>query len=153
MTLKTIEPHGINAVADDQWVEIEVAVDSGATETVMSEATLAGVIDITEGAACKRGVMYEVANGVEIPNLGERTFLGFTEDGGVKGITAQVCAVNKTLMSVSKIASKGNRVVFDDDGSFIEDKTTGERTWMTQVGGMYSLKMWVSRKSSAEAGF
>ena len=68
-------------------------------------------------------------------------------------MTAQVCAVNKTLMSVSKIASKGNRVVFDDAGSYIEDKTTGERTWMTQVGGMYSLKMWVSRQSSAEAGF
>ena len=71
MPLKTIEPHGINAVGEDEWVEIDVAVDSGATETVMSEETLAGVIDITEGSACKRGVKYEVANGVEIPNLGE----------------------------------------------------------------------------------
>ena len=43
-------------------------------------------------------------------------------------MTAQICAVNKTLMSVSKIASKGNRVIFDDDGSYIEDKETGERT-------------------------
>ena len=119
----------------------------------MSEETLNGVIDISEGAACKRGVMYEVANGVEIPNLGERKFLGFTEDGGAKGMTAQVCAVNKTLMSVSKITSKGNKVIFDDDGSFIEDKATGERTWLTQSGGMYYLKMWVSRKSSADAGF
>ena len=35
--LKTIEPCGINAVAEDEdeWVEIEVAVDSGATDTVM----------------------------------------------------------------------------------------------------------------------
>ena len=57
------EPHGIKAVADDQWVEIDVQVDSGATETVMAESTLAGVIDITEGFACKRGVTYEVANG------------------------------------------------------------------------------------------
>ena len=68
-------------------------------------------------------------------------------------MTAQVCAVNKTLMSVSKITSKGNRVTFDEDGSFIEDKTTGERTWLTQSGGMYYPKTWVSRKSSAEAGF
>ena len=119
----------------------------------MSEETLVGVIDITVGAACKRGVKYKVADGVETPNLGERKFLGYTEEGGAKGMAAQICAVNKTRMSVSKIASKGNRVVFDDDGSFIEDKTTGERTWLTQVGGMYSLKMWVSRKSSAEAGF
>ena len=93
------------------------------------------MIDITEGPASKRGVKYEIANGVEIPHLGERKFLGFTTDGSAKGMIAQICAVNRTLMSVSKIASKGNRVVFDDDGSFIEDKSTGERTWMTPVGG------------------
>ena len=147
------EPHGINAIAEDEWEEIEVAIDSGATETVMSEKPLSGVIDITDGPAMKRGVTYEVADGTEIPNLGERKFLGYMEDGAARAITAQVCAVNQTLMSVSKIASRGNRVVFDDDGSYIEDKATGERTWMTQIGGMYSLKMWVSRKRTAEAGF
>ena len=56
-------------------------------------------------------------------------------------------------MSVSKIASKGNRVVFDDAGSYTEDKKTGETTWMQQVGGMCHIKMWVSCKSAAEAGF
>ena len=152
-TLTAKEPSGVNAVSSDEWVEIEVAIDSGATETVMSEKTLNGVIDITEGPAMKRGVAYEVVDGTEIPNLGERKFLGFTEEGGQKGVAAQICAVNKTLMSVSKIAAKGNRVVLDDDGSYIEDKTTGERTWMKQVGGMYHIKMWVSRKSIAEAGF
>ena len=96
-----------------------MAIDSGATETVMAEATLNGIVDITEGPALRRGVTYEVANGVEIPNLGERKFVGFTEEGGQRGITAQVCAVNKTLMSVSKVAAQGNRVVFDDEGSYI----------------------------------
>ena len=79
--------------------------------------------------------------------------MGVMEDGSVKGVTAQICAVDKTLMSVSKVASKGDRIVFDDDGSYIEHKATGERSWLTQSGGMYYLKMWVSRKSSAEAGF
>ena len=147
------EPTGtICTVADDEWVEIDVAIDSGATETVMAEATLNGIVDITEGPALRRGVTYEVANGVEIPNLGERKFVGFTE-GGQRGITAQVCAVNKTLMSVSKVAAQGNRVVFDDEGSYIEDKESGERTWMQQVGGMYMLKMWEPRKTTKEAGF
>jgi len=152
-TLKTIEPAGLNSIAEDEWVEIDVAIDSGATETVMSEETLNGVIDIKESAACKRGIVYEVADGTQIPNLGERQFLGIMEDGSAKGVTAQVCAVNKTLMSVSKIANKGNRIVFDDDGSYIEHKVTGEKSWLTLSGGMYYLKMWVSRKSSAEAGF
>ena len=69
--LQTIEPAGLNAVAEDEWVEIDVAIDSGATEAVMSEDTLNGVIDIKENAACKRGIVYEVADGTQIPNLGE----------------------------------------------------------------------------------
>ena len=56
-------------------MEIEVAVDSGATETVMPEETLNGIVGVTESAACKRGVVYEVADGTQIPNLGERNFL------------------------------------------------------------------------------
>ena len=61
--------------------------------------------------------------------------------------------VDRTLMRVSKVASKGNRVVFDDDGSYIECNATGENSWFTQSGGMYYLEMWVSRKSTAAAGF
>ena len=49
-----------------------MAIDGGATETGMSERTLAGVIDITKGPAMKRGLTYEVADGTEIPSLGER---------------------------------------------------------------------------------
>ena len=60
-------------------------------------------------------------------------------------MTVQIGAVNKTGMSVSKIARAGNRVVFDSEGSYIEDKHTREKLWMTKVGGMYSVKMWVSR--------
>ena len=70
-----------------------------------------------------------------------------------KALSHKICAVNKSLMSVSKITGKGNRVIFDDDGSFIEDKVSGEKTWLQQSGGMYYLKMWVSRKSSLDAGF
>ena len=68
-------------------------------------------------------------------------------------MTAQVSAVNKALMSVSRIATTYKPVVSGDDGSFIEDKETGERMWMTQAGGMYSLKMCVPRNYITEAGF
>ena len=135
-----------------EWTMIEVTVDSGACVTVMPLMSCSN-IPMVPSKQSKAGMSYEVADGGEIPNLGERKFLGCMEDGTARAITAQVCAVNQTLMSVSKIASKGNRVVFDDDGSYIEEKSTGVRTWMTQVGGMYSLKMWVSRKSTKEAGF
>ena len=63
------------------------------------------------------------------------------DDGSAKKVAAQVCAVDKLLMSVSKVTGKGNRVVFNDEGSFIGNKATGERTWLTQSGGMYYLEM------------
>ena len=62
-------------------MEIAGRVDSGATETVMPETTVAGVKDITAGPAHLRGVEYQVADGTMIPNLGERRFVGYTEDG------------------------------------------------------------------------
>jgi hypothetical protein len=54
-----------------------------------------------------------------------------------------VCDVNKALLSVKKMTSAGNRVVFDDDGSYVEDKRSGERMWMSEEEGMYILKLWV----------
>lgn len=39
MPLMTVEPNGISTVDGEEWVEIDVAVDSGATETVMGEET------------------------------------------------------------------------------------------------------------------
>ena len=75
------EPIGaICTVADDEWVEIDVAIDSGSADTVMAEATLNGIVDITEGPALRRGVTYEVANGVDVSNLWERKFVGVAEE-------------------------------------------------------------------------
>ena len=128
-------------------------VDSGAIETVMSERCLEGVIDISEGAACKRGQRYECANGSQIPNLGERKILGITEEQSQRAVAAQICAVIKNLLSVNGMTKNGHRVVFDDEGSYIEDKSSGERNWMHEVNGMYVLKLWVSKKTSKEAGF
>ena len=62
-------------------------------------------------------------------------------------MTAQVCNVNKSLLSVKRIVKAGNSVVFDEDGSYIEDKQTGEKMWMEENNGMYILKLWVQAKS------
>ena len=117
-------------------------MDSGATETVIGENTLKSV-KLLEGVAFKRGVKYEVANGIRIQNLGEKKFLGITEDGLAREITAQVCEVNKPLLSVSKIESTRNRIVFEPNGNYIEDINTNERVWMKHQGGMWMVKLWV----------
>ena len=46
---------------------------------------------------------------------------------------------------MKKVMAAGNRVVFDSEGSFIEDKVTKEKMWMTESQGMFLIKMWVPR--------
>ncbi len=83
--------------------------------------------------------------GVRISNLGEKRFTGVMNGGITRNITAQVCEVNKALMSVRKICQAGNRVIFDEEGSYIESKGDGERIWLEDQGGMYVLRMWVRK--------
>ena len=141
--IQTIEPEAVNSVkVDNRWEIIDMAVDSGASETVIGEEMLQSV-QTKEGDASRRGVQYEVANGVRIPNLGEKRFKGHTVEGMARNLTAQVCEVNKALLSVKRVVQAGNKVVFDADGSYIEDKSTGEKMWLREENGMYMLRMWV----------
>ena len=80
-------PSGLNAVEEvvPEWEDIELAVDSGASESVVSEDMLNGV-ETVEGKAKKRGVQYEVADGALIPNLGEKVFKGHSDDGIIKNL-------------------------------------------------------------------
>ena len=121
-----------------------MAVDSGASETVLGEDMLT-CMETKIGAAAKRGVEHEVANGVTIPNLGEKTFKFQTEEGAERRITAQVCEVNKGLLSVAKVVNAGNSLVFSRDGSYIEDDATGEGIGIKEENGMYMLSMWVKK--------
>jgi hypothetical protein len=140
---QTIMPEGVNAITGkNEWEEIEMAVDSGATETVIGEDMLSS-IEMKDSWASKHGVEYEVANGERIPNMGEKKFQGITESGTMRNLTAQVSEVNKALLSVKKIIAAGNRVVFDEDGSYIEDKNSQEKIWLKEDKGMFMLKMWV----------
>ena len=51
--------------------------------------------------------------------------------------------MNKALLSVHKVVKAGNRVVFDEQGSYIEARGSGERMWMTEDNGMYMLRLWI----------
>ena len=109
-------------------------------------------VEVKEGAASRRGVEYEVANGVRIANEGEQKFAGSSEEGVERTLTAQVCDVNKALLSVRKVVAAGNKVVFNDSGSYIEDKTTGERMWMSEQNGMYMLKLYIPKTPFTRQG-
>ena len=61
-------------------------------------------------------------------------------------MTFQVCdKINGPLGSVRRICEAGNRVVFDDEFGYIENKQTGMKTPLEKVQGVYYLNLWVQR--------
>ena len=149
--METVTPSGLSSVAEGEWEEFELAVDSGASGTVIGEDMLQSV-EVRDGPASRRGVEYEVANGVRIPNVGEKKFIGVTSEGISRRLTAQVWAVNKGLLSVSRVIKAGSKVIFDSDGSYIQDKRTGECMSLSERNGMFMLKMW-TRNGGSNSGF
>ena len=118
-----------------------MAVDSGASETVIGEDMVA-TADLRESEGSRRGVEYKVANGDSIPNLGEKRFSAWSTEGVGRNIKAQVCSVQQGLLSVRKLVDAGHRVVFEPSGSYIEDVKTYERMHLKDKNGMFFLKMW-----------
>ena len=148
--MKTVhaEKGTLNYVRADGWEEIELAVDSGASETVIGPEMAQSAV-MQEGEAFKLNKVYELADGVTIPNLGEKEFVGVSAEGIQRSMKAQVCDINKGLLSVSRVVNAGNRVAFDPDGSYIED-AQGKKMWMKQRGGIYMLKLWTNTEGSRD---
>merc|ERR1712024_357380 len=91
-------------------------------------------------------------------NEGEKKFIAHMvtvdgQDSGGKGITAQVCKVHRPLMSVKKICKNGQRVVFNEEGSYVENKLTGERLQVLEEDGEYVLDVWVNTEKARDTTF
>ena len=93
--------------------KMEMAVDSGASATVIGEHQVRAVTAENP----RPDVKYEVADGTHIANLGEKTFGACTDGGTALKLNAQVTEVNKALLSVARLVGVGKRVVFDDEAS------------------------------------
>ena len=135
---------GLNEFAradTDKWEQIEAVVDSGATVPVLSP-TMAKLYKVEPSEASLAGVEYEVANGERLANLGQKVMAVYTEEGTLRGMTAQVADVSKMLMSVRHLCKSGHAVVFDEDGSMIINKTTGEVNKIADDGVNYLMKLW-----------
>ena len=100
--LGIVAPQGLNVVKETpEWEEIQVAVNSGASESVVNEEQLSGV-ETLEGNAKKMGAQYGVSDGTLIPNLGEKKYIAVSDTGVARHMKPQVCEVNKALLSVHR---------------------------------------------------
>jgi len=125
-----------------EWQKIELAVDSGAAETVIPH-DLVTDHDIKETEMSIAGVCYASATGQPIPNLGEQRLPLMTNEGTLRGMKFQAAPVARPLGSVKRMCEAGHQVVFDSDGSYVVNKRTGEINWMREENGNYLLDLWV----------
>ncbi len=58
-------------------------------------------------------------------------------------MTFQAAPVAKPLASVMGICRAGHQVVFDEEGSYIVNKQTGEVNWLREENGNYLLDVWI----------
>ena len=150
-------PHSLRPLAganEGGWEHLEAILDSGATVTVIPPH-VGKEYEVVPSEASKAGVKYEVANGEEIPNLGEKLLPVVTAEGSWRGMLAQVADVSKALQSVRALVKSGHVVVFGDgDGGserYVYNKTTGETNSDKDDGVNYLMGVHIAPR--AEAGF
>ena len=126
------------------WERVPVTVDSGAIDTVIPRRIAKGVM-VKQTEASRNGLKYRSASGNAIVNEGEKNLRGYTNEANVVDMTAQVAEVTKPLGSVRAFVKAGNRVVFDNGGSYIQNKATGIKTAIEDRNGAYVFDLWIPR--------
>ena len=100
----------------------------------------------------RAGIGYRGANGSHIENYGERDLEGEITEGKKMKMKMVVADVTKVLASVARMCESGNRVVFDEEGSYIECKATKEKTPIQKRNGVYVVDMWVKKREVNAVG-
>ena len=118
----------------DAWMYLALTVDSGAAETVIPHMLVQDHA-IQETDASRNGLNYASATG----DPTRRTETAALQEGSL----FQAAPVDRALGSVKRMCSSGHMVVFDDDGSYVLNKMTGEVNWMREESGNNIMDLWV----------
>ena len=138
---KVEPPPGLMAgMTDEEEEDIEVTIDSGAVDTV-GPPSVGKAFKMYRTEASEAGRHFRAANGSMIINHGEKKITGCTEDGRKLQMRMTVADVGKVLMSVAKACESGYRIVFDEEGSYMEEKRTGLKTSIHKKNGVYVMSM------------
>jgi hypothetical protein len=116
-----------------------ITIDSGAAESVLPLEMLHQV-PMHEGDHVQRNTVYSSADGGQMWNHGHK-FVHFRNKGSeeVNMAEFQVTTVKKPFASVSKITDKGNRVVFEATGGYIENIKSGKRIPIVKHKGTFAI--------------
>ena len=134
----------------DEWIEIEITVDSGACVTVMPRSLCPG-ISILQNRLSREGVEYEVANGAHIPNVGERRCELMTSGSSIKKLmTFQVADVHAALLSVTDCADMGFDCYLGAASGHLTDRTTGENIPLERRENLYIMRACIRQDPSVQ---
>ena len=136
----------------NEWEKLTAILDSGASVTVVPPQ-VGRDYEVTRGDAAAAGVRYEIADGNEIPNLGEKLLPIMTREGTWRSLKVEVADISRPLQSVRSLIKTGHRVVFGggDNGNFhyIENLLTGEVNEVEDDGSNYLMTYSIAPKSQA----
>ena len=85
--------------------------------------------------------------------MGEKSFIGYTDDEEALNLTFQMAEVTRPLSSVGKITDQDNLVVFGRKGGYIWDVQTGATTHFSREQGVYLLRLWVPKTVGKSGDF
>jgi hypothetical protein len=161
--LNEVVKDSLNAApeAHQEWEKVVMVIDSGASVPVMPPEK-GKAYPLEESEASKRGAEYECANGHSIANVGQKRMPVMTAEGTLRGYSTQCADVTKPLQSVRHLCRNHHTVVFDESGSYIHNKSTGEVNWIVDDGVNYTMEVWivppgqlqaVAAEANAQPGF
>ena len=134
------------------WEKLQAILDSGASVTVVPPH-VGRDYEVIRGEAAKAGVRYEIADGNEIPNLGEKLMPVMTREGTWRGLKAEVADIARALQSVRSLVKTGHKVVFGDGehGSehYIQNVMTGEVNAVEDDCQNYLMTYYIAPRGSA----
>ncbi len=127
-----------------EFVEVEVAVDSGAVIHVMDRLD-APYHEVVPSAGSKKGQYFVAANNEHIMNEGKitaemRVPQGDGKEGGI-GCDFQIAKVSRPLMTMSKICDQGLQVLTNKECAKVIDSNGKVIARFERVGGLYVAKM------------
>ena len=132
---------------DRKGKKIKITLDSGAGASCWPEKLWR---EVPLGPKTK-GVRFAAANGTALKYVGNKHMKFMPKDmrdkfgnrvkGGMCEMKYHVTDSTKPLSAAMAVVKMGNRVVLDMDGSYIENKVTGERIVLEEDGGTYVFEV------------
>ena len=129
------------------WRKMSIAVDSRACVTVANPEDIPNY-PVVETIASKNGEEFTGAGGDSIPNLGAMQVPVLTRESTQRLMNVTAAPVSKPLLSVKQLNKTGHLVVFDEDMSYILNKTTGELNMLREENGNFMFDVWVPPNST-----